>query len=205
MKNKSSRSGDLLVILGLLLMLSAAVIFTSNTFDSRSACELAGERLPAVKQLIEERSDAPDESGSDETEPQPVPVAEIDGESYDGCIAIPSLDLELPVMDTWSMELLNIAPCRYYGSARTNDLVIAAHNFQSSFGRLRDINPGDEVYFTDMDGTVYRYIVRDIEVVEPDAVDYMVSSGWDLSLYTCTYSGKQRLTVRCELDAPEAE
>ena len=41
MKNKSSRSGDLLVILGLLLMLSAAVIFTSNTFDSRRSSSLS--------------------------------------------------------------------------------------------------------------------------------------------------------------------
>ena len=29
-------------------------------------------------------------------------------------------------------------------------------------------------------------------------VDGMLSGGWDLSLYTCTYGGRARLTVRCD-------
>ncbi|MBQ1463664.1 MAG: sortase [Ruminococcus sp.] len=211
MKNKGGRSGDLLVILGLTMMCSASALFLNNSFDSRSAQKLAGEKLPAVKQLIEERCQGstaeevpPEDNTTNDTLPETVPVAMIDGYSYNGCLAIPSLDLELPVMDSWSMELLNIAPCRYSGSAKTGDMVIAGHNFASSFGKLKDISREDDVYFTDMDGVTYHYKVRDIEIVEPDAVDYMVNSDWDLSLYTCTYSGKQRLTVRCS-NAEEVE
>ncbi|MBP3242732.1 MAG: sortase [Ruminococcus sp.] len=206
MKNNGGHSGNLMVILGLTMMCSSAALFLNNSFDSRSADKLAGEKLPAVKQLIEERCEGTgEESAADTAEPEEegefpetVPSAMIDGYSYDGCLTIPSLNMELPVMDSWTMELLNIAPCRYCGSAKTGDMVIAGHNFASSFGKLRDLNREDDVYFTDMDGVVYHYIVRDIEIVEPDAVDYMVNSDWDLSLYTCTYSGKQRLTVRCE-------
>ncbi len=98
-------------------------------------------------------------------------------------------------MDTWDAQRLRRAPCRYYGSAETHDLVIAAHNYRSSFGQCRNLQIGDEICFTDAAGIVHKYLIG--EIVEPTAVEYMISSDWDLSLYTCTYSGAQRLTVRC--------
>ena len=53
MKNNGGHSGNLMVILGLTMMCSSAALFLNNSFDSRSADKLAGEKLPAVKQLIE--------------------------------------------------------------------------------------------------------------------------------------------------------
>ena len=48
-----------------------------------------------------------------------------------------------------------------------------------------------------MNGRVTRYIVEVIEVLDGTAVEEMITGDWDLSLYTCTYGGKSRLTVRC--------
>lgn len=110
---------------------------------------------------------------------------------------IPALELELPVMAQWSYPRLKIAPCRYYGSAAENNLVIAAHNYPRHFGGLSKLEKGDEVYFTDMEGTVWRYQVEAVDVLAPEAVEEMTDAEYGLTLFTCTYGGASRVTVRC--------
>ena len=48
------------------------------------------------------------------------------------------------------------------------------------------------------DRIVYTYSVVEIETLLPTAVKEMIDSGWALSLYICTYSGSERVTVRRE-------
>jgi sortase A len=127
-----------------------------------------------------------------------MPVILKDGHEYIGILEIPSLNLELPIMSEWNYPNLKIAPCRYSGSAYQSNMVIAAHNYQSHFGRLRELNIGDAVTFTDVDGNQFHYTVADLEVLQPNAIDEMVNSDWDLTLFTCTIGGKTRVTVRCE-------
>ena len=108
------------------------------------------------------------------------------------------------MIDEWSYARLRIAPCREFGTAAGGDLVIAGHNYRRHFGRLKELAAGDEVQFTDMDGTVYLYAVAAVETVQPEEVDKVVNSGHDLTLYTCTLGGKTRVTVWCDLvDANE--
>lgn len=124
----------------------------------------------------------------------------VEGNAYIGCLDIPAIDLFLPVMSSWSYAKLKIAPCRYGGSAYTGELVIAAHNYRSHFGSLRYLNTGDQVIFTDADGNQFVYSVGEVEVLAPAAVEEMLDSGWDLTLFTCTYGGRTRLAIRCELE-----
>lgn len=130
-----------------------------------------------------------------------MPVVEIEGRGYVGYISIPSQDLELPVINECTDKNMRIAPCRYYGSAYMNNLVIAAHNYTNHFGRLGSVMVGDPVEFTDVDGNRFRYTVTDLEQLLPGQTVDMVgySEDWDLTLFTCTISGRQRLTVRCSL------
>ena len=127
-----------------------------------------------------------------------MPVRNIGGEDYIGVLEIPSLGLMLPVMSEWSYPRLKIAPCRYTGSAYQGNLIIAAHNYRSHFGNLKELCEGDVVCFTDMDGNVFSYEVMFLEVLQPTDVDEMESGDWDLTLFTCTVGGKSRVTVRCE-------
>ena len=64
-----------------------------------------------------------------------MPTQEVDGQSYIGVLELQPLGLSLPIISQWSYPGLRIAPCRYTGSAYQNDLVIAAHNYTSHFGR----------------------------------------------------------------------
>ena len=87
--------------------------------------------------------------------------------------------------------------CRQSGSSCTDDLVIVAHNYDNHFGRLKELSKGDTVIFTDMEGIVNTYCVEKIETLNPNEVDAVQNSGYDIVLYTCTKGGKTRVTVFC--------
>lgn len=127
-----------------------------------------------------------------------MPTVKLDGRNYLGVLKIPALGLELPVMTDWSYPKLKIAPCRYSGSIYQGDLVVMAHNYAQHFGRIKNLNPGDAVLFTDIDGNVFHYQVAAIETLHPTDVENMTAGEWPLTLFTCTTGRTHRVTVRCE-------
>jgi sortase A len=76
--------------------------------------------------------------------------------------------------------------------------VIAAHNYESHFGQLKELLVGDSVIFTDMDGIVNTYSVVSVEKLIPSEVETVQKSGYDLVLYTCTKGGQARIAVFCD-------
>lgn len=186
---KRKKTAVILMSLGVLMLVAAISLAVYNFCEEQRAEKAANEILPLLQQKIEAVSQL---DVSEE-----MPTVEIDGYEYIGYLTIPALDLKLPVMASWDYERLKIAPCLYYGSARKGNMVIAAHNYATHFGRLSKLNQGDSVKFTDMNGIVYNYAVGDIETLEATATEEMISDRWNLTLYTCTYGGKSRVTVRC--------
>ena len=133
-----------------------------------------------------------------------MPVVMLDGYEYVGYVEIPVLGLKLPVMSEWDYNRLKLAPCRQFGSSRTDDLVIAGHNYRRHFGYLKNLSAGDTVTFTDMEGILNTYRVAKIETLDPNQVDAVQNSGYALVLYTCTMSGKTRTTVFCSREETAA-
>lgn len=194
------RTGTILVAVGLIFVISAFGLTCYNFWDNNRASQEANEVYQSISSQIPDISDAefiPDYVFNPYMN---MPTIEHNGYKYIGTISIPIIDLELPVMDSWSYPQLKIAPCRYSGSAYLNDLIIAAHNYTGHFGRLRNIIVGDSVVFTDADGNVFKYTVSEIETLVPTAVEEMKSGDWDLTIFTCTVGGQTRVTVRCTLD-----
>ena len=97
----------------------------------------------------------------------------------------------------WEMDFLRQAPCRYAGTLAGDDIIIAAHNYRRHFAALHTLRPGDAVLFTDAAGQTYRYTVDRVETLPETAVEEMRAGEWDLTLFTCTYDGRARVTVRC--------
>ena len=193
MRNKL---GTICMILGTVLILAALSLFLWNRREAEQAGEAAASILPQVVEQIVETA-AEDPAPPDPFDPTMTEV-EIDGYLYIGYLSIPALGLELPVMSEWDYTRLNIAPCRYSGSTKTDDLVIAAHNFAQHFGGLSGLSGGEQVIFVDMDNMVSTYTVVSVEILPPTAVEEMTNGEYDLSLYTCTYGGQSRVTVRCD-------
>lgn len=199
---KRKQKGRFLIRLGLLLIAAALCFIIYNLYEEHRAREQSGQALDALQEYIP-GSDQNDDTSMPDYMLNPdmeMPTQTIDGIDYIGVLKIPSLNLELPVISQWSYPNLRIAPCRYSGSAYSGGLVIAAHNYDSHFGRLKTLQTDDEVIFTDIDGNTFTYKVAVMEILEPLATEEMKSEEWDLSLFTCTIGGRSRVTVRCVLE-----
>lgn len=197
------------MLLGAALIFGALSLFLYNQHEAAEAGQAAGNLLPVLMEEIEAH-EGTDTDPLTITVPVGTPIeyidssafimteVEINGHAYIGYLSIPKLELELPVMAGWSYPKLQISPCRYTGSVRGEDLVIMAHNYASHFGGLSKLSEGDSVIFTDMDGIVTAYEVVAQDVLAPNAVEEMTAGDFDLTLFTCTYGGKSRVTVYCD-------
>lgn len=183
--------------IGLLLIAVALCLALYNQYDSNragKAAENAVEQLEKYYPEKEDNNDAPDYISNPDIE---MPVKTVDGTSYIGVIYIPKLELKMPVINEWSYSNLKTAPCRYSGSVYKDNMVIAAHNYISHFGKLKKMREGDAVSFTDMDGNLFSYTVSEQEILSPDAVDEIKNSDCDLTLFTCTFDSRNRVVIRC--------
>ena len=195
---------SVLIALGAALLLGALGLTVFNLRQSNAAGETAAQTVSALKATIptdgdfyakeQPETETPDYRLNPEME---MPTVRIDDREYIGVLSIPALGRELPVISSWDYPGPRVAPCRYTGSAYTDDLVIAAHNYASHFGRLRELSQGDSIRFTDTDGNVFDYVVSELEILEPYAVSQMTEGDWDLTLFTCTPGGQYRVTLRC--------
>lgn len=205
--------GHMLILLGIFLLAGAGGIVGYQ----RHLEQMAGEQaITALEELSvwnakEEKQAFSPENSVDEMKYEEVqipdyllrptmdmPVEIVDGIAYIGVLEISTIQLTLPVISETTKSALKIAPCRYDGSAYLDNLVIGAHNYVTHFRKIRDLNYGDAVTFTDIDGNVFSYEVANIEVLQPEQIEEMCSGEWPLSLYTCTPGGQARVTVRCE-------
>lgn len=191
---------------GLLLIAAALFLSAYNEWESHEARDSARQ---VIAQLCDE---LPTEAGEPTTLPdvrREMPVKTIDGRDYIGVLSIPSLELELPVISQWDYPALKVAPCRYSGSLYQDNLIICAHNYASHFGKLKELQPGDIVLFTDMDEHVVTFQMVERETLNPMDAEGMEAGDWDLTLFTCTIDGQTRVTIRFErvevFRNPEAE
>ena len=196
--------GKICMILGALLILGALGLLAYNEWDASRADKASQEALgkleETLNETIEEKADS--EVIQPELDPeQEMTVTDIDGWGYIGCLSIPSIGLELPVMSEWSYAGLKVAPGRYSGSTYADNMVVCAHNYAKHFSPIKWLALGSEVYFTDMDGQRWSYEVSNVETIQPTDIDKMITASdedaWDLTLFTCTTGGRARCAVRC--------
>ncbi len=208
--------GLISLVMGAVLLAASLSLLLYNRAEDKRAGESVGSILPLVIEAAEKADEAedkievqesaalPDEAceaddfPEQESESGEMTVTEIDGYGYIGYLSIPVLELELPIMSEWDYTRLKMAPCRYTGSTKTDDLVICAHNYTRHFGTLKNLKAGDLVSFTDMDGVTLTYEVAEIETLQPAEISKLTESCYELTLVTCTLGGKTRVTVRCQ-------
>lgn len=210
-----------LILLGIALVLVAAGLCVYNIQEGRSAEIFSQTAVLALKQYLSEKTE--DSAQTDITLPaedlfalyetstvaaETVSNFVIDGRAYCGYLTIPVLGLELPVRSSWSYSALKESPCCVSGSAQTRDMVIAAHNYPAHFGRIGTLGSGDQIVFTDADNTRYSYSVSYMEIIAGTAPEQMFSGQieeWDLTLFTCTLGGQNRVTIRANMIADDSK
>ncbi len=218
---KKNKKGRLLIIIGTVLLSAALSLVFYNNYRQRKSNESMQSVLDDVKAqiVINTQSSANDDNIPGESKPdsfappshnhnnnsnqstQEEQTVVVEEKEYIGVLSVPAINLELPVMSDWSYDDLYITACRYSGSIAEGNIIIAAHNYRYFFGPIDNLNSGDRISFTAVDGTVYNFEVSQSELVDgSDSASMKAGSDdWDLTLFTCTWSGTSRLAVRAHL------
>lgn len=198
--NGNKKLGRLLMLIGGAFIAVALAMVIYNI-----ALEKRAEKSHAVAELLsrqevsiaKEKTTLKNEVPDYELNPQmELPTTEVQEETYIGRLSLHSLGLSLPIMDEWDYRKLKIAPCRYTGSPYSGDFIIAGHYYDSHFGAIDELQPGDKITFTDVAANSFEYEVLYVELLEDTDVELMQEGQWDLTIFTCTYDTEKRITVR---------
>lgn len=204
--------GKYFIIIGIMLLVAALSLIIFNLLQDKKSGKYAYNVLTELKSEIQQTTTVSEETTvpkddlfqeyeekTEETKPVEMQTVEINGELYIGIISIPSLEIELPVMSQWSYPNLKNSPCRYMGTVNGGDLIIAAHNYNSHFGKLSELYTGDSILFTDVAGNVTDYEIINTEIIDGrdiETMEFGSDNDWDITLFTCTLGGKSRVSVR---------
>lgn len=160
------------------LLLSAFFLVISNRYQDCRAGENAQEMVEKLQREIEAMGDNCVQgtmlSGYLGWE---MPQKELDGKQYVGILQIPILELTLPVLAECNARNLDVAPCLYAGALSEKNMVIAGHNYRTHFGNLKYLSEGMEVCFLDVEGKMYFYNVKEVEVLEKGEAKEMCDGG----------------------------
>ena len=123
-----------------------------------------------------------------------------------GVINIPSINVNYPILSTYTDELLKIAPCKFHGANpnEVGNLCIAGHNYKNSkfFSKVPNLQLGDTIEITDLSGRMLTYTVYDKFIVNPDdlACTSQITNGKkEITLITCTNDNKQRHIIKARV------
>lgn len=123
-----------------------------------------------------------------------------------GVINIPSINVNYPILSTYTDELLKIAPCRFHGPNpnEVGNLCIAGHNYKNSkfFSKVPNLQLGDKIEITDLSGRMLTYIVYDKFIVNPDELEctsQLTNGNKEITLITCTNDNKQRHIIKARV------
>lgn len=121
-----------------------------------------------------------------------------------GRLTIPKMNINSPVINETTDELLKIAPTKYAGPNpnEVGNFCIIGHNYKNDqfFSNLSILEIDDEIILTGNDGKQITYKVYDkYEVRETDLSDTNQETDGEieLTLITCTKSKQYRLIVKC--------
>lgn len=190
---KRGRRGRVLIIAGSVLVVLALAVVGLSMWDAHRAERNTGALLEQVEAFIP----LPDAIHIIDPNYE-MPTVVVDDRRYIGVLEVPALGLRLPVQTSWSYLDLRISPCRYAGSAYSDDLVITANSYPAHFGYLSELACGDAVVFTDVDGNVFNYEVVAVDALSSSDVELMTEAdGWDLTLFTNALGSTSQTTIRC--------
>lgn len=191
MKNRGT-CGIICMIVGLLFLGGAIGLLGYNTWQEKKGEESMTRIMKEMDPIITPLKHEVD------ILPKTMQTVSVEGNEYIGVLEIPRIGTMFPILENLSDEQLKIAPCRYKGSYLNDTMILAGHNYREGFGIIKQLEIGDVVTFTDTIGNTIKYQVSNVEIIEGTNVEAMEEGeDWDLTLFSCTYGGQERYTVRC--------
>jgi len=192
----------------LILLFLAYQLWGTGFITSRHQTDLKQKFFASVKRAASTASPA---QGTTLTMTAPV-VAKPNLGTGIALLEIPKINLSMVVVEGVGVEDLKLGPGHYPGTplpGQAGNVVISGHRttYLHPFYNVNELSTGDPISLTSPDGTKNVYLVSEVKVVEPTAVEVVDNTPDDrLTLTTCNprYSAAQRLIVVAKLYNPSA-
>lgn len=191
---KKKLFANILLVCGILLVLGAMGIFLNMQCTQKKADRQIGGYVEQLKESMPEITDAFAEERQDVS----MSMMEIDGNDFVGILEVPFCGIEFPIGSSWEKKQLIQYPCRYWGSAYDGSLVIGGSDRKGQFDFMDEISIGDCIYFTDMTGAKYSYVVSWVERVKEVPTQYLENENVGLTIFVRNQYGFDYTVVRCE-------
>lgn len=190
---------DICFIFVLVIIIAFVIlyIYRQNSNENQYTLDEMTENMPEQINEIEVEEQEPDELI--------VKQVDIKGKEYNviAILSIPTLDIEYPVLETTSKELLKVSLNKYWGPNpnKVGNFCILGHNYNDSrfLGNLYKINIGDTINLQDMAEKTVKYKVYETYIADPEdtsCTSQLTDGQKEITLITCTRDFKQRFIVK---------
>lgn len=193
MRSKDNKKLKISSIVLLLLVIAAIgiIVVICVQYSQRSKNEAA------IQEVVAEIKEVPT---SDETR-----YIQYEGYQVIGTIQIPRFNIEYPILIESTADSLTKSISRV-GNGKVNEignLTLAGHNYidGTMFGRIDELENGDEIVILDLYGNSVKYSVFDKYVTNPDDVsvlDATEEETREVTLVTCTNGNLNRLIIKAK-------
>ena len=147
-----------------------------------------------------------EETPKEKTNNNSVVETQYKGFTTVGKIEIQKTGLNLPILSQVTVQGMEVAPCLLYSKGEINqsgNTVIVGHNYNNIFSKNKNLEKGDKISITTLDGQKVTYTIYSKFRTTPDEVDYLARKIGDkpeITLSTCTESDKYRLVILAVAD-----
>lgn len=185
--NFLQKLGLALILLSGILLLGSELLVSWNRAENKAL-------VTQIKAALPEASEGDPENYSDAD----MPVLQLAGKDFVGLLQVPSFGVHLPIGSTWSPGRVLRNPCRFWGSAYDNSLILGGSSQKGQFDFCGALDLGEKILVTDMTGARFSYEVAKIDRRQHAEMETFRETDSDLVLFVKENSSGAYIIVRCQ-------
>ena len=185
----------------IILILAAIIVFGVIIYRYSQYQENSEEAIEVVAQIEKEFEEISKTEATEGTE-QKVET-EYKGYKVVGIIEIPKINIKYPILNQTNDDSMQYSITKFAGEEINSigNFVVAGHNYLdgSMFGRVKQLEIGDEIKLTDLYNNTVTYEIFEIYSVDPNDTSILESVEEDtreVTLITCTKGHVERLITK---------
>lgn len=186
----------------LVLFILAAIIVLGIIIFRVSKYKKNSEEAVEVVAQIEKEFEEVTKPNTDNEVKEKVEV-EYKGYSVVGIIEIPKINIKYPILNKTNDDSMQYSITKFAGGDVNSigNFVVAGHNYLdgSMFGKVKQLQIGDEIKLTDLYNNTVTYEIFDIYSVDPNDTSILESEdeeAREVTLITCTKGHIERLITK---------